>query len=71
VIGASGDSNVRLWGAENGAVQRTFNGPTDYVFGVAVSADGKTVAAGGADGMLFLWNGENGQILQKLQPTSP
>ena len=41
-----------------GQVVRTFTGPGDYVFGVAVSKDGKLVAAGGADGVLFLWNGE-------------
>ncbi len=69
VAGASGDSTVRYWNPTgNGNVVRTFSGPTDYVFGVATSADGKTVAAGGADGNLFLWNGDDGKLIRKIEP---
>ena len=51
-----------------GNVVRTFAGPADYVFAVATSADGKVVAAGGADGVLFLWNGDDGKVIRKLDP---
>ena len=47
---------------------RTFNGPRDYVFGVATSKDGARVAAGGADSVLFVWNGQNGQVIRKIPP---
>ena len=47
---------------------RTFSGPSDYVFGVAVSKDGGLVAAGGADGNLFIWRGENAQVVRKIEP---
>ena len=68
VAGASGDETVRFWNPPTTAdVVRTFAGPSDYVFGVAASADGSRVAAGGADGVLFLWNGENGQVIRKIE----
>jgi WD40 repeat protein len=71
VAGASGDSTVRLWNPTGkGNVTRTFNGPSDYVFCVATSKDGKIVAAGGADGNLFLWNGEDGKLIRKVEPAS-
>ncbi|HEX8202993.1 MAG TPA: hypothetical protein VF590_21130, partial [Isosphaeraceae bacterium] len=68
--GASGDRLVRLWNPENGTIQRTLSGPSDYAFGVATSADGARVAAGGADSVLFVWR-DNGQILRKIGPPAP
>jgi WD40 repeat protein len=68
VAGASGDSTVKFWNPTgNGSVVRTFNGASDYVFGVAVSIDGKVVAAGGADGNLFLWNGDDAKVIRKVE----
>jgi WD40 repeat protein len=74
VAGASGDKLVRLWNPDsgtNGQISRSFSGPSDYVFGVAVSNDGTRIAAGGADGVLFVWNAQNGQVLRKLEPPPP
>ncbi len=68
VLGASGDALVRAWSASSGGVLRSFAGPSDYVFSVAASTDGSRVAAGGADSVLFLWNGRNGQVIRKLEP---
>ena len=69
VAGASGDSMVKFWNPNgNGNVVRTFRGPSDYAFGVATSKDGKVVAAGGADGVLFLWNGEDAKEIRKIAP---
>jgi WD40 repeat protein len=59
---------VRAWNPDNGTVPRTFSGAADYVFAVAASSDGARVAAGGADGVLLLWNGVNGQPLRKIAP---
>lgn len=68
VAGASGDSTVKFWNPTgNGNVVRTFAGASDYVFGVAVSADGKLVAAGGADGTLYLWNGDDAKVIRKVK----
>jgi WD40 repeat protein len=71
VAGASGDKQVRLWNpdsGQNGQITRSFSGPSDYVFGVAVSNDGNRIAAGGADSVLFVWNAQNGQVLRKIEP---
>ncbi|WP_435005268.1 c-type cytochrome domain-containing protein [Tundrisphaera lichenicola] len=71
VAGASGDSYARYWDPtkETGVV-RTFLGPSDYLFAVATSPDGKVVAAGGADGILYLWNGDDGKMIRKLEPAA-
>jgi WD40 repeat protein len=71
VVGASGDKLVRLWNpdsGQNGQISRSFSGPSDYVFGVAVANDGNRIAAGGADGVLFVWNAQNGQVLRQIAP---
>jgi WD40 repeat protein len=70
VAGASGDKLVRFWNADNTGIERNFGGPEDYVFGVAVAEgpDGLRVAAGGADGAVFLWKGDDTQVLRKLGP---
>jgi WD40 repeat protein len=71
VAGASGDSKVKFWNPNgNGNVARTFAGPSDYVFGVATSKDGKVVAAGGADGVLFVWNGDDAKVIRKVDAAS-
>ncbi|MDB5352195.1 MAG: repeat-containing protein, partial [Planctomycetota bacterium] len=67
VAGASGDKLVRFWNPADGSIPRTFTGPVDYVFGVAISKDRSRVAAGGADGVLFLWNGDNAQVIRKVE----
>ena len=72
VVGASGDATVRFWNPNgNGNVVRNFGGPSDFVFGVATSKDGKVVAAGGADGNLFLWNGDDGKVIRKVEASTP
>ncbi len=66
VVGASGDAQVRIWNSDTGGSARGF-GAGDYVYGVAASSDGLRIAAGGADGVLLIWNGQNGQVLQRLE----
>lgn len=68
IFGACGDKSVRMWSPDNNNPRRTYSGPGDYVFGVAVSNDGSRVAAGGADSVLFLWNGSSAKVLRKMEP---
>ena len=68
IAGASGDKQVRFWNPADGTISRVFNGPDDYVFGVALSRDRARVVAGGADGVLYIWNGETGQLVRRIEP---
>ena len=67
VTGPGGLSRVDpATGAALGKVPVTFFGtPSGF------SADGKRVAAGAADGVLFLWNGDDAQVLRKMEPPTP
>ena len=62
LITSSGDSKVRLVGLDGKEV-RTFPDVADFVQSAAVSADGKTVVAGGQDGVLRAWNVGDGRAL--------
>lgn len=68
VVAASGDAHARAYNPDSGGITRTFSGPGDFVYTVAASADGSRIAAGGADGALFIWNGQNAQVLRKIDP---
>jgi WD40 repeat protein len=66
LVGASADAAVRAWNPASGALTRSFEGGADYLFAVAATPDGGLVAAGGADGVLLLWDGANGKLLRKV-----
>jgi WD40 repeat protein len=67
LVTTSGDSKVRLV-KESGDNVRNFDGSADFVYASAVSADGKTVVAGGQDGVLRVWNLADGKQLAELKP---
>ncbi len=74
IVAASGDQAVRIWNPDNGErgqVTRALNGPADYLFCLATSRDGLRLAAGAADGVIWVWNTENGQVVRKLEPARP
>jgi WD40 repeat protein/serine/threonine protein kinase len=64
---ASWDYNVKLFDAATRADRTPGRGPGGYLFGAAVSADGRTVATACADGAVHLWDtvsGEGATILR-------
>jgi WD40 repeat protein len=65
----SGDAQVRMWNV-NGNNVRNFNAGSDFLYCVAVSADGALVAAGAQDGSVKLFNGTSGTVLRTLTPAS-
>jgi WD40 repeat protein len=64
----SGDQTVRFWNVDSGGNARNFGGNTDYLYAVGVSSDGSIVAAGGEEGIVRLYNGNNGQLIKALSP---
>ncbi len=66
LITSSGDSKVRLL-ALDGKEVRSFPEVADFVQASAVTADGKTVAAGGHDGVLRVWNVGDGKALRAFK----
>lgn len=65
VIAASGEGKVRMVKQvkDGGSDVRSFAGANDYVYAVAVTPDGKTVVAGGQDGVLRAWAVADGKAL--------
>ncbi|MBI4664429.1 MAG: hypothetical protein HY735_37010 [Verrucomicrobia bacterium] len=66
VVATSGDSQVRIV-KENGDKVRSFDGVTDFMYAVAATPDGKTIVAGGQDGVLRVWNGSDGKVLAAFE----
>ncbi|AMV23309.1 Serine/threonine-protein kinase PknB [Gemmata sp. SH-PL17] len=52
---SASDMGVQLWDLNTGSEGKRFRGPTDNISGVAISPDGKGVAAASADKMVWLW----------------
>jgi WD40 repeat protein len=58
-----GDRLIRLWDAASGEARRTFAGGGASSTAVALSPDGKTLAAGSEDGVVWLWDVATGREL--------
>jgi WD40 repeat protein len=61
------DGTVRLWETRSGRLQATLHGHSGLVYAVALSADGRVLASGGADGMVKLWETATGQLLTTIR----
>lgn len=70
-VSSSGDKTVRFHTAQNGSNFRNFAGAGDYVYAAAGSRNQKLVAGGGEDGIIRVWNGDNGQIIRTFDPPVP
>lgn len=62
------DGIIRLWDAETGAFQRAFVGHDSYIYDLAWSPDGRTLAAAGSfDAQAKLWDVRTGLLLQGVK----
>ncbi len=66
VVTTSGDNAVRMKNSSNGGGIRDLGGAADYMYSLGVSADGKTIIAGGQDGVLRVWN-DQGQSMATFE----
>ena len=67
LLASAGDGQLKLL-RENGEAVRTFPGAGDYLYCSAATPDGKTVIAGGLDGVLRVWYGEDGKSITEFAP---
>lgn len=66
LITADKNREIRVYNAQPFKWERTFTGHGDWVQALALSPDGKTLASGGHDGEVILWNFADGKILQRF-----
>lgn len=71
MLSASGDKTVRLVNMDNGAYEKQFSGPNDFMYATATSADGRLAIGGGQESTLFVWQIDNGQLLRSLAAPKP
>ncbi|HEY7420121.1 MAG TPA: serine/threonine protein kinase, partial [Ktedonobacteraceae bacterium] len=62
----SADLTLKLWEVSSGRCLSTFEGHTDSVTSVCLSADGRFALSGSADKTLKLWEGASGRCLDTL-----
>jgi WD40 repeat protein len=60
------DRKIRLWETATGKELRGWKSPQQMVFSLAFAADGRTLASGGADGSVYVWDAADGRELRRL-----
>lgn len=56
--------SILMWEVATGALQRTLRGHESLIRGIAVSADGRYLASGGADQTVKLWETASGALIR-------
>ncbi|MFM9061412.1 MAG: hypothetical protein ACKOOI_00030, partial [Pirellula sp.] len=67
VVSSSADRQIRVHDASNGGQVRVLGGPGDAVYCSVVAGKVPMAFAGGQDGVLWIWQIDNGQVLQQLK----
>ena len=65
------DKTVRVYDPNSGAHVATLAGHTDWVYGVALTPDGATLASASADGTVKLWRTGENRLLATLVQVTP
>jgi WD40 repeat protein len=65
-VSASGDGTLRMWDLETGGELRTLAGHTDWVFGVAVTSDGRRAVSASRDNTLKVCELETGAAVARF-----
>lgn len=62
------DHVAHLRDAKTGAILNTYSGPKDGLVNAVISPDGKSVVGSGSeDGKVWVWNLDNGQVIDQLE----
>ena len=65
------DHTVRVYDPGDGNHVATLSGHTDWVYGVALTADGTMLASAGGEGTIKLWNTAENRLLATLVQVTP
>jgi WD40 repeat protein len=65
------DNTVKVFDGARARLLRTLTGHNNWVYAIALSADGSKLASGSADGTVKLWSGGDGRLLATLVQLSP
>jgi WD40 repeat protein len=65
---AAGDGALRTWNVDSGGAGRTYTDAKDFLYTVAVSADGTLVASGGEEGIVRLYTTADGKLIKAMTP---
>jgi len=65
LLACGADKNVAVF-TDKGSQVRRMQGHQDWIYSLAISRDGKTVASGGWDGEVLLWNLADGKLLRTI-----
>ncbi|HEX5442400.1 MAG TPA: c-type cytochrome domain-containing protein [Pirellulales bacterium] len=68
LVTSSGDRSVRLHRTSSPRDVRAFREGASFMHAAAATSDGRLVIGGGRDGVLHVWNGENGNPVTTLAP---
>ena len=68
---AGSDKTVKVFSGANGNLVATLSGHGDWVYAVALSADGTKLASGSGDGTVKLWSAVDNKPLATLVQLSP
>ncbi len=71
IVASGGDRTVRLHRAGGLQDVRCYLGGGSYFYAAVATSDGKWVIAGGHDGLLHFWNGENAYRQFAFEPDRP
>jgi WD40 repeat protein len=66
LVSGGGREGGEIWNLENNQ-SRSFKGHTGWVYELAVSPDGETIATSSADQTVKLWNANTGTLIRTLQ----
>jgi WD40 repeat protein len=70
-LAVTAGSDIKIWDLQSGREWQTLIGHTNQVVAVAYSADGRTLASGGRDGAVLLWDALSAHLKRTLLLTRP